>query len=155
MAARRSRPTRPPPLPPSLPTGTRAAAGAELRGLQVLLVCVRGCGGGRAEWEERCRSVPGSRAGSLPLPARPAGWPSLAEAGARAAYNSPPVDPEDQRRILAAITRAAAKTPEATIPAQQSLAGTPARAPRGDGAGEWRAPATAAQELAAPGVAVP
>jgi hypothetical protein len=120
-----------------------AEIGPGLPELPVLSAYVRGCGAGLAEWEERWRSVTGSPATSLHLPARPAGCSSLAEAGAQAAYNSPPVDPEDQRRILAAITRAAAETPEATIPAQQTPARSPSRL------------APAAQELAAPGAADP
>jgi hypothetical protein len=119
-----------------------AEAGPGLPELPVLSAYVRGCGGGPAEWEERWRSVTGSPATSLHLPARPAGSSSLAEAGAQAAYNSPAVDPEDQRRILAAITRAAAET-EATIPAGQSSA----RSPSGS--------AAAAPELAGPGAAAP
>jgi hypothetical protein len=120
-----------------------AEAGPGLPELPVLSAYVRGCGGGLAEWEERWRSVTGSPATSLHLPARPAGCSSLAEAGAQAAYNSPPVDPEDQRRILAAITRAAAETAETAIPARQFPAGPPSGS------------ATAAPELAAPGAAVP
>jgi hypothetical protein len=89
-----------------------AEAGPGLPELPVLSAYVRGCGGGLAEWEERWRSVIGSPAASLHLPARPAGSSSLAEAGAQSTYTSPAVDPEDQRRILAAITKAAA------IPAQ-------------------------------------
>jgi hypothetical protein len=120
-----------------------AEAGPGLPELPVLSAYVRGCGGGLAEWEERWRSVTGSPATSLHLPARPAGCSSLAEAGAQAAYNSPAVDPEDQRRILAAITRSAAETAEAAIPARQSPAGSPSGS------------ATAVPELAAPGAAVP
>jgi hypothetical protein len=116
-----------------------AEAGPGLPELPVLSAYVRGCGGGLAEWEERWRSVTGSPATSLHLPARPAGCSSLAEAGAQAAYNSPAVvDPEHQRRIMAAITRSAAETAEATIPAQQPLARPPAP------------PAAAAPELPAP-----
>jgi hypothetical protein len=118
-----------------------AEAGPGLPELPVLSAYVRGCGGGLAEWEERWRSVTGSPATSLHLPARPAGCSSLAEAGAQAAYNSPPVDPEDQRRILAAITRAAAETTETRIPARH------ARPPSGS--------ATAAPELALPGAGPP
>jgi hypothetical protein len=120
-----------------------AEIGPGLPELPVLSAYVRGCGAGLAEWEERWRSVTGSPATSLHLPARPAGCSSLAEAGAQAACNSPAVDPEDQRRILAAITRAASETAEATIPAQQSPARSPARL------------AAAAQGLAAPGAVNP
>jgi hypothetical protein len=116
-----------------------AEAGPGLPELPVLSAYVRGCGGGLAEWEERWRSVTGSPATSLHLPARPAGSSSLAEAGAQAACNSPAVvDPEHQRRILAAITRAATETAEAKIPVQQP----PARPPS--------PPAAAAQGLTAP-----
>jgi DNA-binding XRE family transcriptional regulator len=128
-------------------------AGPDLPELPVLSAYVRGCGGGLAEWEERWRSVTGSPATSLHLPARPAGCSSLAEAGAQAAYASLAVDPEDQRRILAAITRAGAA--EATIPAQQSPARTPARTLGSGGAGEWAAQKTAASGAAASASAVP
>jgi hypothetical protein len=84
-----------------------AEAGPGLPELPVLSAYVRGCGGGLAEWEERWRSVIGSPAAALHLPARPAGSSSLAEAGAQSTYTSPAVDPEDQRRILAAIAKAA------------------------------------------------
>ena len=115
-----------------------AEAGPGLPELPVLSAYVRGCGGGLAEWEERWRSVTGSPATSLHLPARPAGCSSLAEAGAQAAYNSPAVDPEDQRRIMAAITRAAVKSAAAT-----SRRGSPPRdrlprPPRGLAAGQPR-----------------
>jgi DNA-binding XRE family transcriptional regulator len=111
-----------------------AEAGPELPELPVLSAYVRGCGGGLAEWEERWRSVVGSPAASLHLPARPAGSSSLAEAGAQSMYSSPPVDPEDQRRILAAITKAA------TIPAQPGPCPAPAGSPRGLGAHEHDMP---------------
>jgi hypothetical protein len=120
-----------------------AEIGPGLPELPVLSAYVRGCGAGLAEWEERWRSVTGSPATSLHLPARPAGCSSLAEAGAQAAYNSPAVDPEDQRRIMAAITRAASEMVEATIPAQQSPARSPARS------------AASAQELTSPAAAAP
>jgi Helix-turn-helix domain len=120
-----------------------AEIGPGLPELPVLSAYVRGCGAGLAEWEERWRSVTGSPATSLHLPARPAGCSSLAEAGAQAAYNSPAVDPEDQRRILAAITRATSETPEPAIPAQQSPARSPSRL------------ASAVQELGAPGATTP
>jgi len=126
-----------------------AEAGPDLPELPVLSAYVRGCGGGLAEWEERWRSVTGSPATSLHLPARPAGCSLLAEAGAQAAYASPAVDPEDQRRILAAITRAAAEAAEATIPAQQCPAGAPARILGSGGAGEWAAPQAAVSGAAA------
>lgn len=121
-----------------------AEIGPGLPELPVLSAYVRGCGAGLAEWEERWRSVTGSPATSLHLPARPAGCSSLAEAGAQAAYNSPAVDPEDQRRILAAITRATSETPEPAIPAQQSPSSrSPSRL------------ASAVQELGAPGATTP
>jgi hypothetical protein len=125
-----------------------AEVGPGLPELPVLSAYVRGCGGGLAEWEERWRSVTGSPAAPLHLPARPAGCSSLAEAGAQAAYSSPAVDPEDQRRILAAITRAATETAGPVIPVQQPFAGTPARASRG-GAREWDT-ATEGQRLVRP-----
>lgn len=121
-----------------------AEAGPGLPELPVLSAYVRGCGGGLAEWEERWRSVTGSPAAALHLPARPAGCSSLAEAGAQAAYDSPAVvDPEHRRRILAAITRAATETTAAAIPAQQS----PARPPS--------PPAATARELIVPGATAP
>jgi hypothetical protein len=149
-----------------------AEAGPELPELPVLSAYVRGCGGGLTEWEERWRSVTGSPATSLHLPSRPAGSSSLAEAGAQAAYASPPVDPEDQRRILAAITRAATEA-AAGAAAQQSaqspgtadgLAGgtvdwaaelaTPALIPpQADPADSVPEPVTAGQVLQAPGAA--
>lgn len=107
-----------------------AEAGPGLPELPVLSAYVRGCGGGLAEWEERWRSVIGSPAASLHLPARPAGSSSLAEAGAQSAYSSPAVDPEDQRRILAAITKAA------TIPAQPAPYPAATGSPQGLGADE-------------------
>jgi hypothetical protein len=117
-----------------------AESGPDLPELPVLSAYVRGCGGVLAEWEERWRSATGSPATSLHLPARPAGSSSLAEAGAQAAYASPAVDPEDQRRILAAITRAATEAAETTIPAQQSPGGAPAGALWDGAASEWAAP---------------
>jgi DNA-binding XRE family transcriptional regulator len=129
-----------------------AEAGPGLPELPVLSAYVRGCGGELAEWEERWRSVTGSHATSLHLPARPAGCSSLAEAGAQAAYSSPAVDPEDQRRIMAAITRAAVKSAAAPAPARQS----PASSPSGAAAAAELAAATApgvVAEAAAPGAA--
>jgi hypothetical protein len=132
-----------------------AEAGPGLPELPVLSAYVRGCGGMLAEWEERWRSVTGSPATSLHLPARPAGCSLLAEAGAQAAYATPAVDPEDQRRILAAITRAATEAAEAPVPAQQSPAGTPAGLAGSGGAGERAGQETAAAAFAVPAPAAP
>jgi hypothetical protein len=122
-----------------------AEAGPGLPELPVLSAYVRGCGGGLAEWEERWRSVIGSPAASLHLPARPAGSSSLAEAGAQSTYTSPAVDPEDQRRILAAITKAA------TIPAGPApyLAATGSLQDRGALADAVPEPAEAVPAVAA------
>ncbi len=144
------------------PTDVIVAAeiGPDLPELPVLSAYVRGCGAGLAEWEERWRSVTGSPATSLCLPARPAGSSSLAEAGAQAAYSTPAVDPEDKRRILAAITKAAAAS--ATIPGQPSAAGM-ASVPGEQGDAPDQVPeelaavsaAAPAGSTAEPGVAVP
>jgi hypothetical protein len=121
-----------------------AEAGPGLPELPVLSAYVRGCGGGLAEWEERWRSVIGSPAASLHLPARPAGSSSLAEAGAQSTYTSPAVDPEDQRRILEAITKAA------TIPAQPGPPTAAAGRPQGPGAHEDDMPGYAGTAAAVP-----
>lgn len=127
-----------------------AEAGPDLPELPVLSAYVRGCGAGLAEWEERWRAVTGSPATALCLPARPPGSSSLAEAGAQAAYTGPSVDPEDKRRILEAITKAAAATAAATVPAQSAPAGMAGMPGEQGGAPDWAAQEPAAASPAAP-----
>jgi hypothetical protein len=94
-----------------------AEAGPSLPNLPVLSAYVRGCGAVLTDWEERWRSLNGSPAAPICLPARPVGCSSLASAGARATTD-PPVDLEAQRRIMAAITKAPAADAVAAIPSQ-------------------------------------
>lgn len=106
-----------------------AEAGPSLPNLPVLSAYVRGCGGKLPEWEERWRSLTGSSAASLGLPARPVGCSSLAAAGARAGSSASAVRIPDQRRITAAISRASGAPAAAqATPAQTRLALPAARA---------------------------
>jgi len=95
-----------------------AEAGPSLPDLPVLSAYLRGCGAGLADWEDRWRSLTGSPAAGLCLPTRPAGCSDLASAGARISAAVPEVQADDQRRIMAAISRAEAAMAAATIPAQ-------------------------------------
>jgi hypothetical protein len=94
-----------------------AEAGPSLPNLPVLSAYVRGCGAVLTDWEERWRSLNGSPAAPICLPARPVGCSSLASAGARATAD-PAVDLEAQRRIMAAITKAPAADAVPAIPPQ-------------------------------------
>ena len=93
-----------------------AEAGPSLPDLPVLSAYLRGCGAGLADWEERWRSLTGSPAAGLCLPMRPAGCSDLASAGARISAAVPEVKADDQRRIMAAISRAEAAIAAATAP---------------------------------------
>jgi hypothetical protein len=122
-----------------------AEAGPSLPDLPILSAYVRGCGGTVAEWEERWRALTGTPITSPGLPARPVGGSSLAAAGARAASSTPAVGIPDQRRIMAAISRAsAAWAATAAIPPQTRTALAAAPAPV--------APVAPASLRAAPGV---
>jgi hypothetical protein len=83
-----------------------AEAGPSIPDLPVLSAYVLGCGAGQAEWEERWRSLTGSPAAGLCLPARPAGCSSLADAGARlgaaVSGNATVLMPGQVARLLAA-----------------------------------------------------
>jgi hypothetical protein len=120
-----------------------AEAGPSLPDLPVLSAYVHGCGGRVAEWEERWRSLTGSPAAPLGLPARPVGGSSLAAAGARAASSAPAVRIPDQRRIMAAISRAAT-TPPIPAQARAALPAAPAPQPPAPPATAPQLPATVA-----------
>lgn len=127
-----------------------AEAGPSLPDLPVLSAYVRGCGGTVAEWEERWRCLTGSSVVSPGLPARPVGGSSLAAAGARAASSASAARGTDQRRIMAAISRAPAAPAAVSAIPSQARAALPAAVASATRAEAMPLPATRAEVMPLP-----
>lgn len=93
-----------------------AEAGPLLPDLPVLAAYVRGCGGTPAEWEDRWRLL--MREGDAPpsLPTRNGGSSVAAKAGALAGSSPLPAEERDSARLMAALSRNAAR-PSSDSPA--------------------------------------